>query len=40
MYVMTLIVSPVADQVSLKRMGIDGDARVNVGLDAITSTRR
>jgi HNH endonuclease len=26
-----LIVSPVADPVSLKRMGIDGDARVNVG---------
>ncbi|MGO9038669.1 MAG: HNH endonuclease [Steroidobacteraceae bacterium] len=27
-----LIVSPVADPVSLKRMGIDRDARVNVGV--------
>jgi len=26
-----LIVSPVADPVSLKRMGVDRDARVNVG---------
>jgi hypothetical protein len=27
-----LIVSPVADPVSLKRMGIDRDGRVNVGV--------